>query len=428
MTPQPRSRLAPWVAVGTVGLAVEAVLLMVWQGNADWGFSNGVYAESSRQFLHGVLPYRQFAAAQPPGIFLLGTALLAIGDSVTALHVGLAAVELVTAALVSACVWRIERSRAAALSAGILAPLLPISLANHTQLIPETVAAPLILRGALCCARGSKLGGVLLALAVWTKVAFVIPAVAVVAATRHRRVSVASFALATLALWAVAWAYFGPALWRQVFIAQADVGLASLHYVAGLLAQAAWNLLPVLVGAIAFAFTSQRTRSDSGDDNLARTLLGAAAGGLLVLLTVFKRGSYLNVAVVAEPPLLALATPMIWRAFRRSRRAAAPAAAVLAFLLAQSASILVHPADPWVAVRPFAASGLRWSASPSAVDREVAAARRCPPGVAYSGSPYIAFLADRRMPGLQPDLFIIRHSRADAPFAARAARDRPVCP
>jgi hypothetical protein len=58
----------------------------------------------------------------------------------------------------------------------------------------------------------------------------------------------------------------------------------------------------------------------------------------------------------------------------------------------------------------------------------VAAARRCPAAVAYSGSPYVAFLADRRMPGEQPDIFMLRYASADARFARRAAAAEPRCP
>jgi hypothetical protein len=48
--------------------------------------------------------------------------------------------------------------------------------------------------------------------------------------------------------------------------------------------------------------------------------------------------------------------------------------------------------------------------------------------VASSGDPYIAFLSGRRMPGDQPDLFIIRYAPIDAAFARRAAADRRRCP
>jgi len=99
-----------------------------------------------------------------------------------------------------------------------------------------------------------------------------------------------------------------------------------------------------------------------------------------------------------------------------------------ALLAGQSISLLVSPGNPGLAVRPFAGSGLAWTASPASVGRAVAVARRCPAAVAYSGTPYIAFLARRRMPGNQPDLFMLANAREDANFAVQANHDEPRCP
>jgi hypothetical protein len=158
----------------------------------------------------------------------------------------------------------------------------------------------------------------------------------------------------------------------------------------------------------------------------ARLLAPAILAGLVEI--VFKRGSYINVLVVAEPPLLAVAVCGAAGAWRRSRPWLPVLAVAVVLLAAQSASLLIHPSDPWVAKRPFASSGLNWAASPAAVTRTAAAARRCPRTEAYSGDPYFAFLAARRMPGDQPDPFMLQHAPVDGRFARRAARDRPRCP
>jgi hypothetical protein len=42
--------------------------------------------------------------------------------------------------------------------------------------------------------------------------------------------------------------------------------------------------------------------------------------------------------------------------------------------------------------------------------------------------PYLAFEANRRMPGHQPDQFITANAREDARFARQAAADQPRCP
>jgi hypothetical protein len=159
-----------------------------------------------------------------------------------------------------------------------------------------------------------------------------------------------------------------------------------------------------------------------------RTLVAAAAAGLLLALTVFKRGSYINVLVVAEPPLLALAAAGAAWSVRRSQAAAVLVGLLGVLLFAQIVSLLADPANPPIAKRPGARSGLAYTAGPGAVERIIARARRCPPGRAYSADPYYAFLAGRRMPGNQPDPFMLAYARIDALFARRAAADEPRCP
>jgi hypothetical protein len=406
-------------------LVLELALLAAWQRNGYWDFSDGVYAETARVLLHGHSLYTDTAAAQPPPVYLLGALLLAIHDGLGSLRAGLALLELATAALVALSVWRLCGRGRVALAAGVLAPLLPITLHEHAQLLPETLAAPLVMGGALWCARRERAyaGGAMLALAAACKLAFVVPALAVVLVAAARRRALAGFALAGVALVLAALAVFGTALWREAVRAQLQVGSASVHYVAQLLAQAAWNELPLLAGAAAALALAHEAR----ERQLLRTLAAAAAGGLALGLTLFKSGSYIDVFVVAEPPLLALAAcGAVW-AWERGR-ARWLVALLGALLAAQSLSLLIAPGDPVIARRPLAHSGLEYVLSPAAVTRAVAVARRCPPGVAYSGQPYLAFVSRRAMPGDQPDLFIIAHAPLDAPFARRAAADQPRCP
>jgi Glycosyltransferase family 87 len=406
-------------------LAVEFALLAAWQRNGYWDFSDGVYAETARVLLHGRSLYGDTAAAQPPPVYLFGALLLAIHDGLGSLRAGLALVELVTAALVALSVWRLCGRGRVALAAGVLAPLLPITLHEHAQLLPETLAAPLMMGGALWCARREQAyaGGALVALAAACKLAFVLPALAVVLAAAARRRALVGFALAGVALALASLAVFGAAMWREAVRAQLQVGSASVDYVAQLLAQAAWNELPLVAGAAAALLLAHEAR----DRELLRTLAAAAGAGLLLGLTLFKSGSYVNVFVVAEPPLLALAAcGAVWA--WESGRARWLVALLGALLAAQMLSLLIAPGDPVLARRPLARSGLEYGLSPAAVTRAVAVARRCPPGVAYSGQPYLAFVSRRAMPGDQPDLFIIAHARLDAPFARRAAADQPRCP
>jgi hypothetical protein len=413
-----------------LGAVVEFALLAAWQRNGYWDFSDGVYAASAREFLHGLVPYRDFAAAQPPPVYLFGAALLWLHDGLASLRTGLALVDFATAALVGVCVWRMTGRQWLAVAAAGVAPLLPISLHEHAQLTPETLAAPLLLAGALACARkaGATVGGVLLALAALCKVAFVLPALAIALAAAARRRATGVLVVSGLALAGLSLAVFGTGVWRGVVKAQLQVGRASLNYAAGLLGQGAWNELPLVIAAGFAVWLAWKGGGEVRDRALVRTLAAACAGGLLLALTVFKRGSYINVLAVAEPPLLALAVCGAAWSWGRWRQWRPVVLALGALLLLQSLSLLTSPGDPWAAKRPFARSGLAWSSGPGAVDRAIALARRCPPSRAYSGNPYVAFLSSRRMPGYQPDLFMLEYASANAGFARQAAADRPRCP
>lgn len=419
-------------AAVTAGLVVELVLLAVWQRNGYWEFSDGVYAQSAREFLQGLVPYRDFAAGQPPLVFLVGVVLLAVHDGLASLRAGAALADLVTAGLVGLCVWRLTGLRTVAVVTGLLSPLLPISLHEHAQFTPETFAAPLLLAGALLCARphGAGVGGVLLAVAVMCKLAFALPALAIALSTRQRRETTLTLILAVVVFAIASVAAFGVGVWRDAVHAQSQVGIASLHYVGGLVAQGAWNELPLVLPAAAGVWLVWTHREQPLDMELMRTLVAATLAGLLLALTVFKRGSYINVLVVAEPPLLVLAAAgAVWSA-RRSRTASVAIGLLGVLLAAQIVSLLVDPANPPIAKRPGAQSGLQWTAGPATVERTVDRARRCPPARAYSGDPYYAFLSDRRMPGDQPgeELFMSEHASVDAAFARRASADQPRCP
>jgi hypothetical protein len=426
---QRRSGAELIVAVAA-GLVLELVLLAVWQRNGYWDFSDGVYAESAREFLHGLVPYRDFAAAQPPLVFLVGVILLAIHDGLVSLRAGMALADLATAILVGMCTWRLTGLRAVAVATTFLSPLLPISLYGHAQLTPETLAAPLLLAGALLCARRGRagVGGVLLALAVAAKVAFALPAFAIALSTRQRREATLTLLLAGVAFAIASVAAFGTGVWREAVQAQFQVGRASLHVAGGIIAQGAWNELPLVIPAAAAVWLVWTGREQPLDLELMRTLVAAAVAGLLLVLTAFKQGSYVNVLVVAEPPLLVLAAAGAVWSVRRSRAASIAMWLLGALLAAQSVSLLVDPANAPIAQRPGARKALVWTAGPGTVNLTVDVARLGPPTRAYSGVPYYAFLSDRRMPGNQPDLFMLEYAPIDATFARRAAADQPRWP
>ncbi len=406
-------------------------LLALWQRSAYVDYSDGVYALSSRLVLHGSAPYQQFAAAQPPGVFYVGAALLALGDSVDALRRSLAVVDLVLAATVLVAVWRLTERRLAAALAGIAMLITPWALREHTQLLPETFAAPLLVGAMLAAARRRTawVGGVLGALAVMFKVAFVVPAITIAIAAASPVIAAVGLT-ATLALGAlVSGITFGGPFWTEAFRAQAETGLHSLHYVGGLWVQAAWNLLPLAVPAVIAVYRRRRAL----DGAQFRTVLAGALGSLVLLVTLLKQGSYLNVLVVIEPPAVILAAcGWTWlltgKAVRRRGGPLLLAGLSLLLGLIEIGSMLGSPEDPTLFGRPFAASAPSWALSSTQVDAQIAPAKRCPISDAYSGPPYLAFAAGRRMPGSQPDQFIIEHAHANARFLAAATRDMSRCP
>lgn len=400
--------------------------LGLWRGESLWNTSDGIYALTAREVLHGLGLYGDVAAAQPPPVYLAGAALLGIDDSLTALRAGLELVGLATALLVWLAVLRLTRRPWLAVAAGVMTPLTPVMLHENALLTPETLGAPLLLGLALVAARpgGAAGAGILAALATGTKLSFALPALAILAVSPVRARALAWFAGAGAVLAAGATAVWGTGLWEAIVVAQGQSGATAIATLPGLLAQEAWSALALVAGAaLALAL-----RARAADTPLLRTLSAAALGGLALGLTVVKLGSYVNVVQVAEPPLLVLAAcGLAWATERGARWIAAGAVAAV-LLVAQSGSLLLRPADPRPYTRPLAASGPARLLSADEVAAAAAAARACPPGMPYPGIPHVAFVAGRRAPGDQPDVFILG-TDANRRFAERARAELAgACP
>ncbi len=423
-----------WLVAWLVLAAAALAALAAWQAQGYWEYSDGVYSLSARQLLDGQALYRDFAAAQPPPLYLLGAGALALSDSPAAIRVLMALCEAATSLLVLVAVWRLTRRPAVALGAALACFVTPWALREHAQLLPETVAAPLLMGAALAAGRrgGALAAGILGAVAASCKVAFVLPALAIVLAARPRRRALSGFAGAGAVVALTGLLVFGEPLWTNVVAAQAQTGRAALSYVGGLWAQAGWNAAPLLLLA-ALAWPGRAALADA---DLARSLLAAAIGSLLLLATLLKHGSWLTVMVVAEPPLLCLAACGVSAVLaererstrRRARVLAAAAAAAVALLAAQAGSLLFAPDDPTVFTRPFAASSPARGLSDAQVQRAVAEIRRrCPPGTRYSGPPYLAFVAGRPIAGHQPDPFMIENAEKLAHLRRAAREDPRIC-
>jgi hypothetical protein len=397
-------------------------------------YAEGVYLFSSRLIVDGHVPYRDFVAAHPPLLFYAGAAVLALSDTVDAIRVALSLVTLATGALVAVTVLRLTGSRAGGVAAGLVALLTPWSLHEHATLTPETFGAPLLLGAALLAARPRTAipAGLVAAVAIGFKWPFILPGLLIVLAVRPRRRYLVGLLGGFAAGVLLAFALFGAdRLYEQLVVAQQDVGWHSLRETGGLLAQAAWNLLPLLVPAAAGVALGRHAR----DAALWRTLLAVAAGSLVLVLTVTKTGTYLNTVALTEPPLVALgACGVVWLARLapgRSRAVARVAVAAAALLgVAQVASFLAAPASarPGLFVRPSSAPAHGWPADAATLERSVRTARACPPERPSSGQPFEAFAAHRRMPGDEPDQFLRAMTPVGAAAAREAAADRPPCP
>jgi hypothetical protein len=434
----PSARPRPAARIGTSalvvwGLASIAVLvgLALWQDDGYWEYSDGVYALTARLIADGQRLYRDVAAAQPPPVYLVGALALTAADSLTMLRAALAAFELATSALVLVAVWRLTGSRVAAVVAALALLVAPWSLREHAQLIPETLAAPLLLGAAVAAsrARTAVLAGILGALATACKLAFGLPALAIALAPRLRRErlrALGGLAATGAALALLSLLVYGDGLLDGAVRAQRESGTAAASYVAGLWAQGAWNLLPLL----ACAALAWPLRAQLEDRELARTLAIGSAGTLLLFVTLFKDGSYLTIVVVVEPFLICLGAAGVCATVRGGSRALTTVAGGALLLCAlQVGSLLISPGNPELFVRPLAASGPARELSPAEVHAAVARIRACPPATPVSGPPFLAFAAGRRVPGDQPDQFILAQgSTALERFQARAAADQPRCP
>ncbi len=239
----------------------------------------------------------------------------------------------------------------------------------------------------------SVLAGALGALAAAFKLAFVIPALAIVLLAKDVRRADAGFAVAALGLVVVFGLLFGEPLWTNVVRAQAQTGRASFEHVAGLWSQAGWNLLPLVV----LAALGWSRRSASADPDLARSLLAASLGSLLLLATLVKHGSYLTVVVVAEPPLLCLAACAVAATLRERSRAR---------------TVSSRPRSRWRSCRSHRSSSRPRTRARSRARRRGLVSR-------------VVAAADR---GSQPDQFIVGAAPILAEFRRTVEAEPAICP
>lgn len=420
------------VAGGFAALVAVHLLLL----HTYWDYSEGVYALSARLILHGSDLYGQMVGAQPPGVFVTGTVLLAIHDSLEWLRFAVAVLQLGAGLIAAQIVYRVTGNRLAAIITPAAMLLTPWAVHEHGALTPELVALPVMLGATLLSVDRRRAGpaGVLCGVLVLIKLPLAIPAVALVLIAPDRR-RMAVWAAATLILGlGITILVAGGGFWRDVVTAQTHTGVRSLGLLKGFWAQAGWNVLGLLVAAVIAGIG----RAGARDRPLLNASLVLAVANVITFLTNFKVGTGLNVTVPVEAslvPLAAIGTVFALRAAREAtptRLARGPVPAVLcvagaAFTLAQSVSLIASPHNPIPFLRAFSAPAWEITMTSRQLEASVAAARACPPGAPYGGAPLIAMIANRLPPAGQPDGFLPLHSSTLAAVAAQIRAARGVC-
>jgi hypothetical protein len=420
------------IGAATAGMAALLAVHLLLLGTY-WDYSEGVYALSSNLVLHGGDLYGRIVGAQPPGVFVAGTILLAVHDGVEWLRFGVALFQLAAGLIAAVTVYRVTGSRVAFVLIPAAMLLTPWAVHEHGALTPELVSLPVMLGAAQLSAdrRRGPATGVLCALLALIKLPFLIPALALVAFSADRRRAAIWAALTLIVGFGATTALAGGAFWREVVIAQTHTGVRSLGLLKGFWAQAGWNMLGLLVASV-FAFAE---RSRAADRLLLRASLVLAVANVITFLTNFKSGTGLNVTVPVEASLVPLAACGTVFAVRRARaerrlRVRLAAGACLLgtiFTLAQSVSLIAAPHNPVPFLRAFSAPAWEILMTRPQFDAAVAAARHCPRGASYGGAPLIAFAAGRRPPAEQPDQFLTLHSVTLAGVAAEIRAARGVC-
>lgn len=439
-----RPALLPALAVGLGAAMLVIAWVTATRWNTYWNFSEGVYAMTSRELIHGQDLYRGVVVAQPPNMFLVGGAALLVSDTLGGLRIAMDLFQLGGGLLAALAVWRMTGSRWLAAAMVPIAVALPWAVHEQGTLTPEVVVLPLLMGAAVLVARPrtAVIGGVLLALACFTKVPYLIPAVLVTIAVRTRwRVLLGlSVGLAVQAL--AGWLVFGDGLWNDAIVAQLQSRHRPVPVMLRIAEQAGWNLAGLLAGVVLLLIVFVARRRRDTDPDQLRASFALALGLGLTFASVLKKGTDLNILVPIELSLLPVAAVGWWSAWGAGRARAATitiratVVALVGLTVVQGPSLAVAPVREALFRRPgggnvsgFQRRTFAWGRylGSGQVGAIVARARTCPAGEPWGGAPFFAFLADRRMPAGQPDLYIISQVRYHRRTLARVRADQPWC-
>ena len=289
------------VLLGTATLLAVHVLLL----HTYWDYSEGVYALTAHQMLHGGDLYGQIVGAQPPGVFLVGVVLEAIHSGVEWLRFGVGCLQLAAGLIAARIVYRVTGNRIATALTPVAMLVTPWAVHEHGALTPELVALPVMMGASLLSAhpRRAAWAGALCGALVLIKLPLAIPAVVlVVMAADIRRAAAAGVGTLVAGL-AVTWLAGGSGFWRDVIVAQLHSGSRTVGELAGFWGQAGWNAGGLLVAAAVAVWLRRRAR----DRRLLTVSIALAVANLVTFLSNFKLGTGLNITVPVEASLVPLA-------------------------------------------------------------------------------------------------------------------------
>jgi len=425
-----------------LALTIIALLVTAWAYvRGAWGYvdnGDGYYLYAARRVARGAVLYRQVMGTQPPVVYLLGAAAFKLGATLPALRLLSAALRALTAGLVYAVGVRLYADRRVAALAALVYAVLPIGLlwGRSFDVNPPLTLVALLSALALSrlTPRGSRVGGLLGAAALFTKTLYlpllVVTLVYLCRESSRRRLLgpylqglLAGCVTFTLALAA----YAGPASPRDAFLGQGASPLNPSWFAGSLLYVGVMEGGVVLV-AIAGAIVCRRaahllpfTASPARKERVAGAAISYApwllAGGMAVLVATLKEGTFGTVFCCAEPAVALLAAYGMAQALRL--RSPAPSADAQTLPQRQrgawrrgAARIAARTMLPIAALSLLACLGVDRAGLRGADAGEVARVSALTrayarPGATIVAPPYYALLTDTRVPDDAGDTYIL---------------------
>lgn len=302
--------------------------------------ADSAYLISADAFAGGLMPYRDFLAAHPPLLYLLGVPLAWLGGGVLPFRI----FSLLVLAGLGIAVWRLAlrltgRDDIAFLAGGFML-FAPLSLYFSKLFIQDSLVALLAVAAMSLLLGGSRrqaaAAGILCIFAALLKLTFLpLLLVFIIYVYRYRREHLSLFLWISiaipLALVLLLELISSSAFLEDIILAQASKGYSLANLSGGL--HRIWRMdLPLLVAAVPGLWYMNRQLRAAGRGDARFMMLGWLAAGALVLLTLTADGHDTNLFQLMEPTVVLLAAWGIMGLASEGR--ILPVAAALILLLA----------------------------------------------------------------------------------------------